>query len=122
MFYTLFSFSKLTPSPQPHSNFVSLNAKKNTKILDINVIESLKEKFTKEKQKKSKKNKSKNLTPSSSKTIFHTLITLKRYILGTPCNQKCSKKQGCLQLQKKFKKIKISKKRKRFYFVDQSKT
>ena len=77
----------------------------------------------KEKQKKIKKNKKrKNLTPSSSKTIFHTLITLKRYILGTPCNQKkIVQKQGCLQLQKNSKKIKISKKRKRFYFVDQSK-
>ena len=65
----------------------------------------------KEKQKKIKKNKKrKNLTPSSSKTIFHTLITLKRYILGTPCNQKCSKKQGCLQLQKNSKKSKYQKK------------
>ena len=110
MFYTLFSFSKLTPSPQPHSNFVSLNAK-NTKILDINVIESLKEKFTKEKQKKIKKNKSKNLTPSSSKTIFHTLITLKRYILGTPnYSKKLFKNKVVLNFKKNQKKPKYQKK------------
>ena len=123
MFYTLFSFSKLTPSPQPHSNFVSLNAKKTLKSLTLMSLKVWKKNSRKEKQKKIKKNKKrKNLTPSSSKTIFHTLITLKRYILGTPCNQKCSKKTRLSSTSKKFKKIKISKKRKRFYFVDQSKT
>ena len=110
MFYTLFSFSKLTPSPQTHSNFVSLNAKKNTKSLTQMSLKVWKKNSRKEKQKKSKKNKKrKNLTPSSSKTIFHTLITLKRYILGTPCNQKCSKNKVVFNF-KKIQKIKISKK------------
>ena len=122
MFYTLFSFSKLTPSPQPHSNFVSLNAKKNTKSLTQMSLKVWKKNSRKEKQKKIKKTKRKNLTPSSSKTIFHTLITLKRYILGTPCNQKKLFKTRLSSTSKKFKKNQNIKKRKRFYFVDQSKT
>ena len=91
---------------------------KNTKILDINVIESLKEKFTKRKTKKNqKKRKRKNLTPSSSKTIFHTLITLKDIFLAHHVTiQKIVQKQSCLQLQKKIQKNQNIKKKKAFLF------
>ena len=54
----------------------------------------------KQKTKNQKNQKRKNLTPSSSKTIFHTLITLKDIFLAHHVIKKTVQKQGCLQLQK----------------------
>ena len=77
----------------------------------------------KEKQKKSKNEKRKNLTPSSSKTIFHTLITLKDIFLAhhVTNSKNCSKTKLFSTSKKIKKKQNIKKNEKRFYFVDQSK-
>ena len=89
-------------------NFVSLNAKKT-----LNPWHKCHWKFERKihekKNKKIKKTKRKNLTPSSSKTIFHTLITLKDIFLAHHVIKNCSKTR-LSSTSKKFKKIKISKK------------
>ena len=72
----------------------------------------------KEKQKKSKKTKRKNLTPSSTKTIFHTLITLKDIFLAHHVNhsKNCSKTKLSSTSKKIKKKPKYQKKWKAFLF------
>ena len=113
MFYTLFSFSKWCPSPQPHLNFVSLNAKKTLKSLTLMSLKVWKKNSRKKNKKNQKKTKRKNLTPSSSKTIFHTLITLKDIFLAHHVNhsKKLFKNKVVFNFKKNSKKIKISKKK-----------